>query len=61
MGKVPTYTKNAIDRYRAKHYFMQVRFNKDIKTRLDAVGLTASAVSDLVLKELEKRENAVKA
>ena len=57
MGKVPSYTKKAIDTYRKKHYFMQVRFDKSIKDRLEAVGLTAAAVSDLVLKELEKREN----
>lgn len=56
MGKVPIYTKRAIDKYRKKHYFMQVRFDRSMKERLEVAGLTAAAVADLVIKELEKRE-----
>ena len=58
--KTPEYTRKAIETYRKKHYFMQVRFPLDYKDRLAAAGISAAVVSDLVLKELEKRENAEK-
>ena len=55
--KTPEYTRKAIENYRKKHYFMQVRFPLELKERLAAAGISAAVVSDLVLKELEKREN----
>ena len=58
MGKIPEYTKRAIDNYRKKHYFMQLRFDRDIKERLELAGLTAAEVAVLVLDELERRENS---
>lgn len=56
MGKIPTYTKKAIDKYRKKHYFMQIRLPLDYKERLAETGITSAWVSDMVKKEVEKRE-----
>ena len=54
--KTPKYTREAVARYQAKKYTLQVRVDVELKPRLEAVGLNAAAVRDLVLEELERRE-----
>lgn len=55
MGKVPEYTRRAIEKYRKKQYYMQIRFSKEEKEMLDSVGLTSSECANLIRDELARR------
>lgn len=55
MGKVPEYTRRAIEKYRKKQYYMQIRFTKEEKEMLDSVGLTSSECANLIRDELARR------
>lgn len=54
MGKTPEYTKKAINNYRDKFDFIQIRFPKGTRQRLDAaeIGNINDYVVDCVLKSL---------
>lgn len=70
MGKTPEYTKKAINNYREKFDFIQVRFPKGTKERLKDVGNINNYIVKCVLdalddsyetKAAEKSEDARKA
>lgn len=54
MGKTPEYTKKAINNYRDKFDFIQIRFPKGTRQRLEAteIGNINDYVVDCVLKSL---------
>jgi hypothetical protein len=54
MGKTPEYTKKAINNYRDKFDFIQIRFPKGTRKRLEAaeIGNINDYVVDCVLKSL---------
>ena len=58
-GKVPEYTKRAIERYREKFDRVTVSLEKGTKDRIRQVSdLSVSAfISDLVYRELERLES----
>lgn len=62
MAKTPEYTKRAVNNYREKFDFIQVRFPKGTKERLDAFKNDTWNVNDyinkLVLEDLERLEAA---
>lgn len=53
MGKTPEYTKKAINNYREKFDFIQVRFPKGTKERLNDVGNINNYIVKCVLDALD--------
>jgi len=60
MGKTPNYIKKAIDTYRKKYDFVQLRLPAGTRERMAAAGVSASDFIDVVLQELERRESVQK-
>ena len=58
MPKTPEYTKKAINNYREKFDFIQVRFPKGTKEKLDEVGDKNSFIVNCVLNALDGSQNA---
>lgn len=58
MPKTPEYTKRAVNNYREKFDFIQVRFPKGTKEKLEEVGDKNSFIVNCVLSALDKSENA---
>lgn len=52
MGKTPEYTKKAVNAYREKYDFIQVRFPKGTRERLAEKGNINDYISSLVLADL---------
>lgn len=52
MGKTPEYTKKAVNNYRDKFDFIQVRFPKGTRERLADKGNINDYISGLVLADL---------
>ena len=59
MGKTPEYTKKAVNNYREKFDFIQVRFPKGTRERLEGKGNINEYICNLVLSDL-RREQAEK-
>lgn len=53
MGKTPEYTKKAVNNYRDKFDFIQVRFPKGTRERLSDKGNINDYICSLVLADLE--------
>lgn len=58
MPKTPEYTKKAINNYREKFDFIQVRFPKGTKEKLKEVGDKNSFIVNCVLNALDGSQNA---
>lgn len=58
MPKTPEYTKKAINNYREKFDFIQVRFPKGTKEKLKEVGDKNSFIVNCVLNALDSSQNA---
>lgn len=58
MTKTPEYTKRAVNNYREKFDFIQVRFPKGTKEKLKEVGDKNSFIVNCVLSALDKSEKA---
>lgn len=58
MGKTPEYTKKAINNYREKFDFIQVRFPKGTKERLKDVGNINNYIVKCVLDALDASQDA---
>ena len=58
MPKTPEYTKKAINNYREKFDFIQVRFPKGTKEKLEEVGDKNSFIVNCVLNALDGSQNA---
>ena len=58
MGKTPEYTKKAINNYREKFDFIQVRFPKGTKGRLKDVGNINNYIVKCVLDALDASQDA---
>ena len=58
MGKTPEYTKKAINNYREKFDFIQVRFPKGTKERLKEVGNINNYIVKCVLDALDASQDA---
>lgn len=60
MGKTPQYTKDAVNKYRSKYDFIQIRFDKNlnIKERLSGKGNINDYICGLILSDLESDKNA---
>ena len=54
--KTPDYTRKAIENYRSKFDLQQLRLDKGLKARAAAVGLSPKDMSDLIRREVERRE-----
>lgn len=54
MGKTPEYTKKAVNNYRDKFDFIQVRFPKGTRERLAGKGNINDYICGLVLSDLGK-------
>ncbi len=52
MGKTPEYTKKAVNNYRNKFDFIQVRFPKGTKEKLEEKGNINDYICGLVLSDL---------
>ncbi len=52
MGKTPEYTKKAVNNYRDKFDFIQVRFPKGTRKRLEGKGNINDYICGLVLADL---------
>lgn len=52
MGKTPEYTKKAVNNYRDKFDFIQVRFPKGTRERLSEKGNINDYICELVLADL---------
>ena len=52
MGKTPEYTKKAVNNYRDKFDFIQVRFPKGTRERLERKGNINNYICSLVLCDL---------
>lgn len=61
MGKTPEYTKKAVNNYREKFDFIQVRFPKGTRDRLAEKGNINDYICGLVLSDLgEETEEGAK-
>lgn len=58
MPKTPEYTKKAVNNYREKFDFIQVRFPKGTKEKLKEVGDKNSFIVNCVLNALDGSQNA---
>jgi hypothetical protein len=54
--KTPDYTMRAIKNYQDKYDLQQIRLEKGLKARAQAVGLRPSDMALLIKEEVEKRE-----
>lgn len=54
--KTPSYTMKAIKNYQDKYDLQQIRLEKGLKARAQAVGLRPSDMALLIKEEVEKRE-----
>ena len=54
MGKTPEYTKKAVDNYRSKFDFVQIRLPKGTKERLAEKGNINDYINKLIMQDLEK-------
>ena len=61
MGKTPEYTKKAINNYREKFDFIQVRFPKGTKERLKDVGNINNYIVKCVLNSLDASQETIAA
>ena len=57
MPKTPEYTKRAVNNYREKFDFIQVRFPKGTKEKLEEIGDKNSFIVNCVLNALNSTEN----
>lgn len=60
MGKTPEYTKRAVDNYRDKFDFIQVRFPKGMRKKMEGKGNINDYICGLVMADLEKEEKLQK-
>lgn len=56
MGKTPEYTKKAVNNYRDKFDFIQVRFPKGTRERLEGKGNVNDYICGLVLSNLGEEQ-----
>jgi hypothetical protein len=57
MGKIPEYTKKAINNYRDKFDFIQVRFPKGTRERMSGKGNINDYICGLVLDDLGRESD----
>ena len=60
MGKTPEYTKRAVNNYRDKFDFIQVRFPKGTRERLEEKGNINDYICGLVAADLGKDQEEEK-
>ena len=56
-NKTPEYVKKSVNKYRDKHDIIQLTLEKGLKDRLKAAGISTADIRELIMNELEKREN----
>ena len=56
MGKTPDYTKKAVDSYRSKFDFVQIRLPKGMKEELKSKGNINEYILNLIKSDIDKND-----
>jgi hypothetical protein len=56
MGKTPEYTKKAVDNYRSKFDFVQIRLPKGMKEELRSKGSINDYILNLIKVDIDKKD-----